>query len=145
MSLYYPKPEEIKIPSLSEVATLHRLANSAYSHESGGTYDMVAYWIKGSHLIAGYNRLDRPAMTIHDDYPDILGVHAELDLYRRAKSLKGGTVFIAGKINKSGSRMRNTRPCAYCSVILHECGVKNVVYYNNGSPAKASVSDLIGE
>lgn len=130
-------------PNSREIATLDRLQRKAFEHCSKGSYNMVSVARKGSTHIYGYNRLDRPASTISDTYSDICGVHCELDIWQQQNDLKGYTVFVAGRREKTSSAMPNTRPCVYCSVILFQAGAKNAIYYENGKPCKASMEDLI--
>lgn len=147
MSLYNPSPEILE-PSKADIVKLLKVTEMTRYHNSGGSYDMIA--MLGSPRIWGYNRLRRPASTISDTYPEDFGVHAELDLYRKMgmnpsnPSSYSGTVYIAGKLNSSGSFMTNTMPCTYCVAILRECGITNVVFYFDGMPAKANLRTLNG-
>jgi deoxycytidylate deaminase len=139
----YKDGDSFEVPSISEYGILENLCRSASDHNSGGSYDMLAMWVKGSKWIQGRNRLDRPAYTIDPSYPEVCGVHAELDLWHKADSLNGGTVYIAGRRNNSGTIMTNTRPCIYCSAILIETGVRYAVFYVDGEPRKMRVSNLL--
>jgi len=122
--------------SANDISILEKLSLDSKDHSSGGSYNMLARWIKGSRVITGKNRLDRPACTMNDDYPDICGVHAELDLFYRLPPVKGGTLYIAGSRAKTGVKMPNTSPCIYCHTIIRETNVRYIVYYNAGIPTK---------
>lgn len=143
-----PNPNKCNDPNIlyelsaREAEMLHDLSIISRVHESGGSYNMVAMYMKNSHREYGYNRLNRMANTVSDIYPDIFGMHAELDLYRKIGKKVGGTVFIAGT-RQSGSKMLNSRPCCYCATILDLAGIRWVIYYDDGIPTKTRVSELI--
>lgn len=123
---------------------LDRALALAHDHSSGGTYDMVALWVKGSRQLTGLNRLDRPAITISEHYPNICGMHAELELYRRfPTSLRGGTLYVAGKLSNTSSPMSSTMPCKYCTPLMHSCGVRNFVFFLNQTVIKCTPEQLI--
>lgn len=143
MSRYNNKPTGLLIPTDSEVDTLLRLGFDAMDHDSGGSYNVLAKWQKGAHVVIGKNKLKRSANTLSDEYPSICGVHAELDLFSNAKTLKGGTVYVAGA-RASGSYMSTTKPCIYCSAILKASKVRHVVYWQNDEPTKVSTNDIGG-
>lgn len=138
---YFSVPEQSTLPSDSEIATLLKVQWDSQFHESGGSYNMIARWVKASHVVIGRNNLYRPANTIDVAYPDICGVHAELDLFNKKKSLRGGIVYIAGR-RYNGSEMPNTMPCRYCSAILGASGVRHIVFFSEGIPMKVSTNDL---
>lgn len=104
---------------------------------------MLAIWNKGSMWSRGRNRLGRRAHTIDSSYPNILGQHAELDLFRTNPDMRGGTVWVAGCHERSGSTLDRTRPCMYCASILSAANVRFVVYFENGTPTKCSPRSLI--
>lgn len=144
MSLYHPEPQETLFVTKRDIARLSSVQLRVQHHSSLGSYDMLAMFADGCLRAYGYNKLKRAAQTISSTYPEELGVHAELDLYRMLPEGKGGTVYVAGKLASSGSPMNNTRPCAYCSAILYEFGVSYVVYLQDGLPAKATTRSLNG-
>lgn len=139
----YKLSDDYHVPTSSDISMLLTVTEISTKHSSGGSYDMVAAWSKGSRFEFGFNRLNRAASTIDKSYPDVCGVHAELDLWRKLDKLRGGTIYVAGKRSSSGTIMDNTRPCIYCSAILVEAGVRNVVFYSNSIPRKLRVSDLL--
>lgn len=122
--------------SRSDIVILEKLRETSLDHISGGSYNMVAKWVKGSRSALGFNKLDRRATTINDAYPDICGVHAELDLFYKLPPVKGGTVYIAGSRARTLTFMPNTSPCIYCKTILAETYVRYIVFYNNNYPVK---------
>lgn len=122
--------------SKADIITLEKLREISLEHMSGGSYNMVAKWVKGSRSALGYNKLDRRATTINDAYPEICGVHAELDLFYKLPPVKGGTVYVAGSRAKTMTFMPNTSPCIYCKTILAETYVRYIVFYNNDKPVK---------
>lgn len=130
--------EPIK-PTAQEANQLERLCEQAKQHNSGGSYDMLSMWSKGSSRIYGKNKLERLASTIVSDYPEICGVHAELDMWRTGGVRGGGTVFIAGRRSKSGEPIENTHPCVYCLALLTEMKIRSIVYYVNGKPTKSYI------
>jgi hypothetical protein len=127
--------QDLKV-SKADVAILHRIREASLGHISGGSYNMVAKWVKGSRSALGFNKLDRRATTINDAYPEICGVHAELDLFYKLPPVKGGTVYIAGSRAKTHTYMPNTSPCIYCKTILAETYVRYIVFYNDNIPVK---------
>jgi len=120
------------------------LVGTTRSHCSGGSYSMIAMWSKGSRVAVGKNRLDRLAHTLDNGYPEISGVHAELDLWRlNTDGLRGGTVYIAGTLSGTKSAMTNTRPCKYCVPILMQLGIRHVVFSLDSEVTKCRVTDLV--
>lgn len=137
--------------SLKDSALYGTALRAAFEHTSEGDFDMVACWGKGSQTVYGYNRLKRPARRRRDEYPEMAGIHAELDLWRynnrvstKKSDLSGGTVAIAGKKPKTMTTMTTTRPCAYCVALLHELGVSTVVFLQDGKLFKCRVATLLG-
>lgn len=126
---------DLKI-SKAEIATLDRVREISLDHISGGSYNMVAKWVKGSRSALGFNKLDRRATTINDAYPEICGVHAELDLFYKLPPVKGGTVYVAGSRARTSTFMPNTAPCIYCKTILAETYVRYIIFYNDDIPVK---------
>lgn len=122
--------------SKADVTILEKLREISLEHSSGGSYNMIAKWVKGSRSALGFNKLDRRATTINDAYPEICGVHAELDLFYKLPPVKGGTVYIAGSRAKTSTYMPNTSPCIYCKTILAETYVRYIVFYNDDVPVK---------
>jgi hypothetical protein len=122
--------------SRSDIIILEKLRETSLDHMSGGSYNMVAKWVKGSRSALGFNKLDRRATTINDAYPEICGVHAELDLFYKLPPVKGGTVYVAGSRARTLTFMPNTSPCIYCKTILAETYVRYIVFYNNNQPIK---------
>lgn len=120
----------------NDVNILEKLAEQSLDHISGGSYNMLAKWVKGSRSHIGINQLSRRASTMDDNYPDVCGVHAELDLFYKVPPVKGGTVYIAGTRARTKTKMPNTSPCIYCKTILAEAYVRYVVFYKNGKPIK---------
>lgn len=130
--------------SVKDARIFHRAQELAYDHRSGGQWNMVAIWRKGGRHFYGFNRLDRPAAPISDIYPEICGQHAELDLYRKhPENLGGGTVYVAGAHDSSGTLIESTRPCKYCAAILDASNVRFVVYRQDGYLIKARPKDLL--
>lgn len=135
-------PDISFLPSVREAEMLNDLMVTSRLHESGGSYNMISMYVKNSHREYGFNRLKRLASTVSDIYPEVFGMHAELDLYRKMGRRSGGTVFIAGTRN-NGSKMVNSRPCCYCATILDLAGIRWAIYYENGVPTKAKISELV--
>lgn len=122
-------------PSPSEIEILWNLDQESRSHESGGSYNMLAQWRKGSRVATGRNRRNRRASTMSDDYPETCGIHAELALYHLVKP-RGGIVYVAGTRTSETSKMPTTVPCIYCMALLEGCKIRAVVFYLNGDPVK---------
>lgn len=129
-------------PTENEINFLLRLFWEAKHHSSGGSYNMLAAWVRRSQRVIGRNELVRPANTISNDYPDICGVHAELNLWHKHKDLKGGTVYLAGRRSNSGTEMSNTACCIYCASLLAATGVKNVIFVFDEKFAKTNPINL---
>lgn len=125
---------------------IERAQMLAAGHKSGGSYNMVALHTKGSNFVWGKNKLTRNARHLHKGYPEICGLHAELDLWRVARShgltLQGGTIYIGGTRNRSGKRMTTTRPCEYCAALLVESRVRSAVFLQDGEIMKQMVIEL---
>lgn len=127
---------------------LERAQFLANEHCSEGAFDMAAVWTKNSMHRVGFNYLKVPASLRRPEYPHDAGTHAELDLYRHiglSDRPLTGTIAIAGKKSRNGAQMNNTRPCAYCAALLHECGIRWVVYRENGEIFKNKVALLVSE
>jgi hypothetical protein len=120
----------------NDINILNKLAEQSLEHSSGGSYNMLAKWVKGGKSHVGINKLTRRASTIDENYPDACGVHAELDLFYRMPPIKGGTVYIAGTRARTRTRMPNTSPCIYCKTLLAEAYVRYVVFFQNNKPMK---------
>lgn len=114
----------------------------ALEHNSGGSYNMFAIWVKGSQVKIGKNALKRAAKAESELYPEICGFHAELDLYRQHPEMRGGTLYVAGRKNRSNAIMLNTKPCEYCSALLAGTRVNWVVYLKNGIFVKNRIDSL---
>jgi deoxycytidylate deaminase len=127
----------------SDIGTLFKVAYDSNQHSSGGSYNMMARWMKGSFVITGANRLHKPAHLVDSSYPDISGIHAELDSWKQHKKMKGGTIYVAGTVEASGNLMQNTLPCVYCASLLFSSGVRFVVGFEDGIPVKYRVKDLV--
>lgn len=115
----------------------------ANAHCSGGTYNMAAVWVKSKPKATGTNKLSHPATKENPSYPEMCGMHAELDLWRKNGHIAGGTVYVAGTIEQSGNEMPNTKPCVYCAAVLYLAGVRFVVYRKDGEIAKTRPSEIL--
>lgn len=106
---------------------------------------MIALIVKGNRRIIGRNDLYRPAGTLASHYPEMCGVHAELDAWRQIRGkIRGGTAYVAGKhSNLARNPMTNTAPCPMCVVILEDLGIRNAVFFLNGKPARISIRDAL--
>lgn len=140
---YKPKdPESFITPTKRDYTFFARTQLAAVQHSSGGSFDMVALYVKGSTHSWGFNKLRRSAAVTDSTYPEIMGMHAELDLYRR--SIKSsGTVYIAGNHHKSGTPLVNSGPCLYCAAILKAACVRYVVFVYKGVIVKTSPVSLV--
>lgn len=105
---------------------------------------MMAYYVKGATRTVGRNSLYRNASTLADHYPDICGVHAELDLWRMCgRMMRGGTLYVAGRKAKNGSIMGTTKPCEYCAALLSQTRLNFVVFLDQGEFVKCKPKDLV--
>lgn len=127
MTLTLTNRDHTKIATLLDVAS---------THISGGRYNMVAAWVKGKRSVIGMNTTDRPAATAVDSYPDICGIHAELDVWMRCRAvnldMRGGTIYVVGRKAVNNNQMNTTKPCLYCRAILSSTQVRNVIYFDEG-------------
>lgn len=127
-----------------DIQNLTKAIDLALDHNSGGSYNMIALWVKGSNVVVGNNILKRPAYPQNDTYPEICGFHAELDLYKKmGNTMRGGTVYVGGRKARSNSIMINTKPCIYCANLLHETNTNWVVYIYNNQFTKTRIENLI--
>lgn len=118
-----------------------RALSLAESHDSGGSYSMVAMLCDPKPIIIGYNDLNNPAFLKHDSFPQECGMHAELSLWHQAAGrLQGGTVVVAGVVSKSRNEMVNTTPCRYCASLLSE--VRWIICNLEGKIVKTTPSEL---
>lgn len=107
-------------------------------HDSGCHYSMAAVMGKSKPIAHGLNTLHFPANSVDLGrtsvrYPDMCGVHAELDLYRSNHwRMSGTTVVVAGVVTKNGNLMENTMPCVHCAQTLQSAGVRRVCFSLNG-------------
>lgn len=130
-------------PSERDLRMMFQAQAMARGHESGGTYDMAAMWVKGSRRAVGTNKLTDPAILKSQIYDYRCGMHAELAMwYYNRERIFGGTVYVAGKLNSSGSEMTNTAPCIYCASIIDLAGVRFVVYCKDGEVVKSRPKEL---
>ena len=53
-------------------------------------------------------------------------VHAEIDALRKAKNVRGATIYVA-RIGKKGNPA-SSRPCPDCYEVIVEAGVSKIVY-----------------
>lgn len=117
---------------------MEMLSVQAELHNSLGTYHMVAAYARHSFLLIGYNKLTDPASRKSEHYHPRHGRHCELHLITQmkalGKSIKGGTVYVAGRRNL---RLPNTSPCIACRKSLNDSGtVRYLVYCLNGQLVK---------
>lgn len=122
---------------------LTKAIDLALDHSSGGSYNMVALWVKGSNVIAGNNILKRLARHENETYPEICGFHAELDLYKKSPNMRGGTIYVGGRKRTSNSIMINTKPCEYCATLLMTTKVNWVVYLHKSRFIKNRIDELL--
>ncbi len=116
----------------------------AGNHSSGGSYNMVALWAKGSNIRIGYNELYRQANRTSQIYPEICGTHAELDLYRRmGADMRGGRLYVGGRKQSNNAIMMNTKPCVYCAQLLSTTKTNWIIYIDNTTFTKNKVEDLL--
>lgn len=117
---------------------VRNLLARAFFHSSGGSYDMVAMFVKGKRRVIGYNRLNDPASVHCDGYKAINGRHAELNVKelceRAGIDMRGGTLYIVGV--RGVNQMLNTAPCEMCRGWLNDTKIKRFVYFNEGQLIK---------
>lgn len=110
------------------------LEAQAELHSSGGTYQMVAAYVRHSFMLIGYNKLTNPASRKSRHYHSRQGMHSELHLVTQmkaiGKSIQGGTVYVVGRRKKP---LPNSSPCAACRQTLKDEGnVRYLVYLLEG-------------
>lgn len=83
---------------------------------------------RGSSVIAtGVNKeRNHPTVVSSEHIKSHCSVHAEVDALKKAKSVKGATIYIA-RVNKRG-QPRMSRPCDQCYNQIIESGIKKIVY-----------------
>lgn len=107
-------------------------------HSSGGTYQMVAAYVRHSFMLIGYNKLTDPASRKSGHYHPRNGRHCELHLITQLKAMgktpRGGTVYVAGRRNQ---KLPNTSPCGSCrNMLKDETTVRSLVYFLDGKLVK---------
>ena len=67
-------------------------------------------------------------------------VHSEQDAVRKAGNVQGATCLIV-TINKTGNYACSSKPCAFCTHILFNAGVENVIYAERSNDGEWSVNN----
>ena len=67
-------------------------------------------------------------------------VHSEQDAIRKAGNVEGATCLIV-TINKTGNYACSSKPCAFCTHILFNAGVENVIYAERSNDGEWSVNN----
>lgn len=132
-------------PSRKDIDVLSNAFNFVRNHDSGGSYSMAAVLRKSKPKAVGFNSLYSPAILKNDIYPELCGVHAELNLWMQYPDMTGCTVYITGVISKSRNLMSNTIPCIYCAAILEASGARYVVCYMDNKIIKVRTNQLLKE
>lgn len=117
------------------------------SHSSGGTFDFISLWRKGSKQITGFNTIKRHARPYSNIYPDFCGVHAELDVIKQSDkidmTLNGGTMYVVGVSSRSSNTLLNTLPCAACARMLADnTNINYIVCYFNGKLTRFKMNSI---
>lgn len=142
----YKRPQIHRHVSSKDISLLHLADQQASTHNSGGSYDMVALLAKSKPVAFGFNSLSNPAILKSSIYPEMCGMHAELDLWRQCpEDMKGGSVYVAGRATKSTNMMANTTPCVYCAAILTLAGVRHIICYSDNNVIKTAPQRLTDE
>lgn len=141
----YADPQSVIKPSRKDIETLSKSFGLVRDHDSGGSYSMAAVLRKSKPKAVGYNSLFSPAVLKNDTYPELCGVHAELNLWMQYPDMGGATVYITGVISKSRNLMTNTMPCIYCASLMQAAGARYVVCYVDSKIIKVRTSELTKE
>lgn len=72
--------------------------------------------------------------------PPRASVHAEQDALMSAGDVSGMTCVIV-TLNKTGNFAYNSKPCAFCTHILHKAGIERVVYAERDNSGVWSVNN----
>lgn len=66
-------------------------------------------------------------------------IHAELSaLVAAGSSVKGATLYSA-RVMRNG-KLANSKPCDFCSTLLHEAGIRKIVYFNGAEMVSSIIS-----
>jgi len=84
--------------------------------------------VKGGRVIATAvnTERNRPEQVSEEHIKTHCSVHAEVNALRRAKKVKGATIYVA-RSNRSGDPIMS-RPCDRCYKQIKRSGIKKVVY-----------------
>lgn len=86
------------------------------------------------------NILSRGCSHPSHGIPPRPSVHSEQDAVRRAGNIVGSTCLIV-TINKSGNYACSSKPCAFCTHILYNAGVENVIYAERCNDGEWSINN----
>lgn len=107
---------------------------------------MAALMLNPKPIDMGFNNLFSPAQLKYSVYPEISGMHAELQVcIDNPSNTKDSSIYIAGRIISSGSKMTSTLPCHICAEFLVEKQVRWVYAYHKTRPIKIRPEDLLIE
>ena len=67
-------------------------------------------------------------------------IHAEQDALLKSGNVSGMTCLIV-TINKSGNHACSSKPCAFCTHIMHKAGIGRVIYAERTNDGEWSVND----
>lgn len=81
----------------------------------------------GRVLGTGINKnRNHPTIVSSEHIKSHCSVHAEIDALKKAKNVKGATIYIA-RVNKRGQD-RLSRPCDQCYNEIVKSGIKKIIY-----------------
>lgn len=84
--------------------------------------------VKGGRVMSvGVNKFRNHPMIIQPEIiKTVCSVHAEVDALRKARDVRGATIYVARVNSRGVSRM--SRPCNHCYMALKDAGISNIVY-----------------
>jgi deoxycytidylate deaminase len=112
-----------------------RLAEKKAMESKVRPYRMAAVLVKGSRVLSIGLNADHKGYLKSKHYKCNQNYHAECSALMQVdpELLRGATVYVAGLSPASdGSKLCwSSRPCPSCQALLHEYGIKSVIFHNN--------------
>lgn len=115
--------KDLSVKDTSRLEQAKRVAAVSDCNQKHG-----AVGVKGGRALGVGVNYTRNSQDVFDSIPmDARSVHAEEALLRAmGPNAKGATVYVA-RVNKAGAE-RLSKPCARCTILLKQAGVRAVIF-----------------